>query len=312
MTGYFGRRVLAFIPVLLGISILVFLLIRLIPGDPCRRIHGIKAPPEVIQECRQENHFDQPIYVQYVRFIEKLAGGDFGESYIFKRPALELIGQRLPVTLQLSALSIVLSVIISVPLGILAARSKDSPLDHGIRAVSTVALAMPAFVIAIGLMLVFSIRLGWFPVAGYGEGALDHLHHLFLPALTLAVTISVLLARNLRATLIEVMQSDYIRTARSKGLDSKRIFMRHAIPNSAITYISILGFNIVLLIGATVIVEQVFALPGLGSLMLTSISNRDYEVIQSIALIFALVAGVVNLGVDLAYPLIDPRVRYDQ
>jgi len=305
------NRILQMIPIVFGISAIVFLSMRLVPGDICYRIHGIKVAPEVIENCRQQLSLDQPIYVQYYRYLEGLLAGNLGYSLIFRRPALELILERLPVTLYLAMFSMLLAVLISMPVGILAAVKRDSWVDHLIRGGTTLSLSLPHFVIALGLMLVFSIRLKLFPVSGYGRTPAEVLHHLFLPSLTLAVTVAVLLARGLRSSLIEILGEDYIRTARGKGVPRQLLFRRHSLPNALVSYVSLIGLNLVVLVGATVIVEQVFALPGLGSLMVTSIFNRDYEVVQSITLIFALLVVAINLITDLSYAYIDPRIRYE-
>jgi peptide/nickel transport system permease protein len=310
MSKFILRRLLQLIPTVIGISIVVFLLLRLIPGDICRRLHGVKVSPEVIQQCRADLFLDKPVWFQYGKYVEKMLNGDFGESYLYRRPALELIQQRASVTLLLAFLSICFSVIISIPLGIISTLKKDSWLDHSIRGVSTATLAMPSFVIALLLMLIFSIRLDLFPISGYGDTFWEHIHHLILPAFTLAIAVSALLSRNLRASLLEVLGSDFIRASRSKGLTQRLVFINHAIPNVMVTYISLLALNLVYIIGSTVIVEQVFTMPGLGTLMITSIYNRDYEIVQSLTLIFAILVEIVNLGTDMIFPFIDPRIKY--
>lgn len=311
MSKYLLRRLIQTIPTLLGISIVVFLSLRLIPGDPCRRIHGIKASAETIQNCRARLKLDDPIWQQYGSYLQQLSRGDLGVSYLYRKPAIALVAERLPVTGALALMSMVFAVMIALPLGILAAMKQGSWMDHGIRGLSTSSLAFPHFLIALGLMLVFSIHLRLFPISGYGDGLLEHIHHLTLPALTLALATAALLARGLRNSLLESLGKPYTTTAYGKGASRQRVFTRHAIPNALIPFVSLLGLNLVIIFGATVIVEQVFALPGLGSLMVSSIFNRDYEVVQSITLVFAVLVVMVNLLTDVSYAVVDPRIRYE-
>jgi peptide/nickel transport system permease protein len=307
--NYLLRRLFQFLPTLLGITLIIFLVIRLVPGDICRQILGLKARPEAIELCRAQHYFDKPIWYQYIQYLNKLLHGDLGNSYLYRRSAFDLISEKLPVTLQLSGLSIFISILISVPLGILAAQKNESWLDYTLRGFSTTIISMPSFVIGLLLMLFLSLRLRLFPVSGYGDTFSSHLLHLFLPALTLAVTTSIILARNLRTNFLEILGQDYIRTARAKGLNHRIVFYKHVLRNALIPYISLLGLNLVWIIGGTVIVEQIFAIPGLGAYLLTSISYRDYEVVQSITLIFALLVMIINLLVDMLYPILDPRIQ---
>jgi peptide/nickel transport system permease protein len=238
--------------------------------------------------------------------------GDLGSSLFYSVPAGRLVWQRLPPTLWLIGLGTLLSVLIAVPLAALAASKRDRLPDHIVRAVPLVGLGFPQFWVGIMLLLAFGLNLGRaFPVGGYGTGALGHLHSMFLPSLTVALAIVPILVRSLRASLLEVFESDYVTTARSKGLPERRVLVRHALRNAVISTVSVLGVNIGYLVGATLIVEQVFALPGIGQLMITSIFNRDFPVVQAVTLAFAIMVVLVYLLTDVVHALLDPRVRFD-
>jgi peptide/nickel transport system permease protein len=312
LAGYVARRLLHMIPIALGVTLLVFFLIHLVPGDPARTMLGTRATPERIALLHEEWGLDEPLPMQYWRFLSRLVHGDLGASLFYGVPAGRLVMERLPVTLWLIALGTLLSVAIAVPLATLAAAKRDRPTDHLVRAVPLVGLGFPSFWIGIMLLLAFALNSGRaFPVGGYGDGFLGHLHSMFLPALTVALAISPILIRSLRASLLEVLESDYITTARSKGLPERRVLIRHGLRNAVISMVTVLGVNIGFLVGGTLVVEQVFALPGLGQLMINSIFQRDFPVVQAVTLAFAVMVVLVYLTTDIVHALLDPRVRFE-
>jgi peptide/nickel transport system permease protein len=312
LTGYVVRRLLQLVPIVLGVTVLVFFLIHLVPGDPARTMLGNHATPQKVALLHHQWGLDKPLPVQYWRFLVRMLHGDLGASLFYSVPAGHLVVQRLPPTLWLIALSTFLSVLIAVPLAALAATKRDRATDHAVRAVPLVGLGFPQFWLGIMLLLAFSLNLGRaFPVGGYGTGFFGHLRAMFLPALTVALGIAPILIRSLRASLLEVFESDYVTTARSKGLPEDRILIHHAMRNAVISTVSVLGVNIGFLVGATLVVEQVFALPGIGQLMINSIFQRDFPVVQAVTLVFAIMVVLVYLTTDVVHALLDPRVRFE-
>jgi peptide/nickel transport system permease protein len=302
-------RPLQLVPVLLGVSLISFLLVHAIPGDPVRILLGTRATAAVIEATRAQYGLDQPLALQYVYFLKNLAAGEFGKSIIFKVGIPKLVVSRIVPTLFLLGYAILLSVVIAIGLAVLAALYRGRLPDQLVRVYSTAGLGLPAFWLGIVLIILFSIQLGLFPVSGYGETSLDHLHHLFLPALTIALALSPVLIRNLRASLLAEMEADYVKAARSRGLSEAKIFRRHVFRNSLIPTITLLGVNVGWLIGGTVVVEQVFSVPGLGSLMVSSIFARDYLVVQVVTLAFALAVILTNFLVDIVTVALDPRIK---
>jgi peptide/nickel transport system permease protein len=297
---------------MVGVTILVFFLIHLVPGDPARTILGNQATPARVALVRHEFGLDKPLLVQYRKFMGRLVRGDLGSSLFYSVPAGHLVLERLPVTLWLIGLGTLLSVVIAVPLAVIAAIKRNRLPDQVVRAVPLVGLGFPPFWLGIMLLLIFGLHLGRaFPVGGYGSGFLGHLHAMFLPALTVALGISPILIRSLRASLLEVLESDYVITARSKGIPESRVIRRHALRNAVISTVTVLGVNVGFLVGATVIVEQVFALPGIGQLLINAIFERDFPVVQAVTLVVALMVVLVYLITDVVHALLDPRVRYD-
>ncbi|HEV8685851.1 MAG TPA: ABC transporter permease [Gaiellaceae bacterium] len=312
LTGYVARRLLQLVPIAFGVTILVFFLIHLVPGDPARTMLGNHATPQNVALLHRQWGLDEPLPVQYWRFLARIARGDLGSSLNYSVPAGRLVLERLPPTLWLIGLATILAVLISVPLAALAATKRDRAADHVVRAVPLVGLGFPQFWVGIMLLLVFGLHLGRaFPVGGYGSGFVGHLHSMFLPALTVALGITPILVRSLRASLLEVLESDYVTTARSKGLPERRVLVRHALRNAVISTVSVLGVNIGFLVGGTLVVEQVFALPGIGQLMINSIFQRDFPVVQAVTLVFAVMVVLVYLLTDVVHALLDPRVRFD-
>lgn len=312
LAAYVVRRLLQLVPIALGVTILVFFLIHLVPGDPARTILGNQATPHRIALVRHEFGLDRPLLVQYRKFMGRLVHGDLGSSLFYSVPAGRLVLQRLPVTLWLIAFGTLLSVLIAVPLAVIAATKRNRWPDQVVRAVPLVGLGFPPFWLGIMLLLVFGLHLGrGFPVGGYGSGFLGHVHSMFLPGLTVALGIAPILIRSLRASLLEVLESDYVITARSKGIPERRLVRRHALRNAVISTVSVLGVNIAFLVGATLVIEQVYALPGIGQLMINSIFQRDFPVVQAVTLVFAVMVVLVYLATDVVHALLDPRVRYD-
>jgi peptide/nickel transport system permease protein len=312
LTGYVVRRLLQLVPVALGVTVIVFFLIHLVPGDPARTMLGTRATPQRIALLHEEWGLDEPLPTQYLRFMGRLIQGDLGSSLFYSVPAGRLVLERLPVTLWLIGLGTLLAVAIAVPLAAVAAAKRDRLPDHLIRAVPLVGLGFPQFWIGIMLLLAFALNAGRaFPVGGYGDGPLGHLRSMFLPGLTVALGIAPILIRSLRAALLEVLESEYVTTARSKGLRERRVLVRHALRNAVVSTVSVLGVNVGFLVGGTLVIEQVFALPGVGQLMINSIFQRDFPVVQAVTLVFAVLVVLVYLLSDIAHALLDPRVRFD-
>jgi peptide/nickel transport system permease protein len=312
LPAFIARRLLQMVPVVLGVTILVFFMIHLVPGDPARTMLGTKATPERIALLHKEWGLDKSLPVQYVKFMQRLVHGDLGDSLYYRVPARELILDRLPVTLWLIGYGTGLSILIALPLAAIAASKRDAARDQVVRVVPLVGLGFPSFWVGIMLLLAFALNMGrLFPVGGYGTGFAGHVRSMFLPALTVAIAISPILIRSLRASLLNVLESDYITTARAKGLPERRVLIRHALRNAIISTVAVLGVNIGFLVGGTLIIEQVFALPGVGQLMINSIFQRDFPVVQGVTLFFAILVVLVYLFTDVIHSLLDPRVRFE-
>lgn len=308
---FLGKRLLHMAPVLFGIVLVVFLMVRVIPGDPARIILGTHATPERIAELRGQMGLDQPLWRQFIAFLGDALSGRLGTSVVFRRPVAELAAERVPVTLYLVGLATLLSVVLTVPLALIAALNRNRWADQAIRLLSTLTFAMPSFWLGLSLLILFAVRWRLFPVAGAGEGPIDRLWHMFLPALTIALALTPILIRSLRSSTIDVLRAPHVEFARAKGLRSSRVLRRHVLRVSLISTLTILGLNIGWLIGGSVVIENVFTLPGIGSLMVNSIYARDYPVIQGITLVFGILVVLINLLTDLLYALLDPRVSYD-
>ncbi|MCC5972997.1 MAG: ABC transporter permease [Rubellimicrobium sp.] len=302
-------RPLQLVPVLIGISLVSFLLIHALPGDPVRTLVGMRAPPDVVERIRAYYGLDQPVIVQYFYFLRSLAEGELGRSVVYRMPVSDLLASRAGPTLFLLVYATLLGIVLTIALSVTAARNRGRWPDQTIRAFSTIGLGFPSFWIGLMLILVFSVRLGLFPVSGAGQGFVDRLHHLFLPAFTIALALSAVLTRTLRASLIEQMDADHVTAARSRGVGDKDVFWRHVVPNSLIPTINLLGVNLGWLISGTVVVETVFSVPGLGFLMTSSIFARDYMTVQAITLVFALATVLITFLVDVVTVALDPRVR---
>ncbi|MGH2405644.1 MAG: ABC transporter permease [bacterium] len=309
LLNYAIRRIGQTLPVAVLVTVLIFLLIKLLPGDPAAAILGDRASDAAIRALRTQWGLDRPLWEQYAVYMRNLATGDLGLSLRYQTPVADLLPRRITVTLFLVVYSMALSLLIAVPLALVAAVHRDRWPDQLIRGLIALPLASPAFWIGILLLIVFALKLGWFPAAGYGEGALGHLRHLFLPALTLSYAFAAVLTRNLRSSLIDVQTTTYVDFARAKGLEQRVVLFRHVLRAALLPIVTLIGVRLSYAIGGSLVIETVFALPGLGSWMVESIMARDYMVIQTLTLIFALGAMLINLTTDLIYPLLDPRVR---
>jgi|SRR5579859_21421 len=306
------RRLLQLVPVAVGVTIIVFFMIHLIPGDPARTILGIHATPRAVALLHREWGLNRPLVSQYWLFLDRLLHGNLGLSLFYGGPASSLILSHLPPTLWVITYASVLAVLISVPLAMIAASRKDGARDHVVRAVPLIGLGMPQFWLGFLLIYAFAIKLHWFPVSGYGAGFFGHLRSMFLPSLTVALALAPVVIRSLRASMLNVLGAEYVTTARSKGVPGPRLFLRHVLRNAVIPAITVLGINIGFLIGGTVIIENVFAIPGLGQLMINSIFQRDFTVVQGVTLVFAIMVILLNLLADVAYAALDPRVRFSR
>ncbi|TIS77040.1 MAG: ABC transporter permease [Mesorhizobium sp.] len=301
-------RPLQFLPVLFGISAITFVLVRLIPGDPARVLLGTRATPTAIANIRAQYGLDEPLWVQYFYFIGNLGQGEMGKSILYKIDVLKLIATRLEPTLALVLSSVVLSILIAMPLSAIAARNQARTPDHAVRIVSTLGIGFPPFWLGLMLIILFSVRLGIFPVSGYGDSLGDKLYHLALPSLTVALSLSAVLTRSLRAAMVQALESDVATAARARGMPESIVFWRHVLPNSVVPTVNLLAVNIGWLIGGTVVVESVFALPGMGQLLVRAIFSRDYMVVQGVAMVFACATVLVNFAADIVTVTVDPRV----
>ena len=310
--SFVARRLLQLVPVAVGVTIIVFFMIHLIPGDPARTILGIHATPKAIAELHREWGLNRPLVSQYWLFLDRLVHGNLGQSLIYGVSASSLILQHLPATLFLIVYATVLAIVISVPLAMLAASKRNGLRDQAVRAVPLFGLGMPPFWVGFLLIDAFAVHWRIFPVSGYGTSFGGHLVSLFLPSLTVAIALAPVVIRSLRASMLSVLGADYITTARSKGVPGSRLFIRHVLRNAIIPAITVLGINIGFLIGGTVIIENVFAIPGVGQLMINSIFQRDFPVVQGVTLVFAVLVVLINLLTDVAYATLDPRVRFDR
>jgi peptide/nickel transport system permease protein len=297
------------IPVVFGITIIIFVMLRLVPGDPAQTFLGDKATDEQIEAVSRDMGLDKPIYVQYGYYIRDLVTLDLGESLKYRLPVNDLLWDRLKVSLSVVLVTGILITAISVPLGVLAALKKDSLIDNVVRSTLMVTMVMPTFYTGIILIILLSIKVDLFPVSGYGETFPEHVHHLFLPSLALALGISPMLIRVLRSSILDALHSDYVTTARAKGLSEQNVITLHVLRNALIPTVTLFGVTIGGLMGGTVITEKVFALPGAGALLVDSVAARDYPTVQSATFVFAIMVIMVNLITDIIYSFLDPRVR---
>ena len=312
MVSFIIRRLLLTIPVSLAVLTLIFVLVRVAPGDPAVAVLGDYASKEAVDSLRERMGLNQPLWKQYFSFLFELGRGDLGRSLISGVPVASQVRAALPYTLELTFAGIFLGLVFGIPLGILTALRRNGLIDYLGRAFSLAGLSVPSFFLGILLMLIFSIKLEFFPVVGGGDlfNILDTLYYLFLPALTLGLIMTTYVTRVTRSSMLNTLQEDYIRTARSKGLREQVVIISHAFQNALIPVISITGINVIVLIGSSVMVEIVFSRPGLGKLIVGAMKQRDYITLQSIMVIYAGCVVLVNLITDLLYGIVDPRIRY--
>jgi ABC-type dipeptide/oligopeptide/nickel transport system permease component len=305
---WIAKRLAQMIPVVIGITLISFFLIKLTPGDPARMILGLKASPQAVAVVRERLGLDKPLATQYFSYLGDLSKGELGDSIRYQVPVSDLILQYLPVTAFLAAYVICLTLPITLLLGMLAARHRGSWVDQTIRMATILGMTMPVFWLAILMLRLFSIELEWFPVSGFGTGFTGHIHHLFLPAVSISIYLAPILIRNLRAALLEEMGTDYVVASRAKGLSESYIFNHHILKNASLPTLNLFGVMVTYLIGGTLIVELVYALPGLGTLMYNAILGRDYSVIQGLTLFYAIATVLITLATDLISSMIDPRL----
>ncbi|QYX56789.1 ABC transporter permease [Roseovarius sp. SCSIO 43702] len=306
---FIAMRLLQALPVLLGVSIITFTLMAATPGDPVRLLVGDRATPETIAAIRDRYGLDEPILVQYFTYLKNLVQGDLGASLRYRVPVSQLISQHYPVTLFLVLYTIFLTLPPVIALAVWSARRPNGIADQAIRLLGVLGLAVPVFWLALLFARFFGVTLGWFPVSGYGEGFGEHILHLFLPALSTMIWVVPILVRTLRSALLDEMNRDYVLTGLSKGLGERQVFRTHVFPNSVLPTLNLFAVIVAYLLGGSVIVETVYAVPGMGKLMVDSILARDYFVVQGATLVFALTTILVMLAVDLVSAVIDPRVK---
>jgi len=313
MLSYIVRRVLATIPVMAVVALFVFSLLYIAPGDPAAVIAGDQATPEDVERIRASLGLDRPFLIRFGEWAFRILQGDMGNSIFTNLPVTTMIAQRIEPTLSLMALTLLLAIFIAVPMGVVAAWKQGTIIDRAVMVFAVLGFSVPVFVVGYLLAYVFALELDWLPVQGYtsfSEGLWPWLENLILPAIALGGVYIALIARITRATMLEVLSQDYIRTARAKGVGQRGILFLHALKNAAVPIVTVIGIGIALLIGGAVVTESVFAIPGLGRLTVDAILRRDYPVIQGVVLLFSFIYVLVNLAIDLAYTLFDPRIRY--
>jgi peptide/nickel transport system permease protein len=309
MTRYLARRALHAVPVLFAISLVAFLLVHLVPGDPIRVMLGERATQDAVASLRAQFGLDQPLPLQYLQFVANAVRLDFGVSIALHSPVRDIILERLGPTFIVVVYATAMSFVLVFPLAIISAVKADRPPDHVIRVVMMAAFAMPAFWVGLMLVMVFSLGLGLFPTSGLGEGFLPLMVSLTLPALTLAFHLAPMQTRTLRASVIENLNADHVVAARARGLSEPRILMRHVVRNSLIATVTMIGVNLGFLLGGAVVVETVFAIPGLGSLLVNAVAARDFPVIEAVTMVFGFAVVLISLGIDLVHAALDPRIR---
>lgn len=315
MKMYILKRLLSLIPVLLVVAVVVFSIIHLTPGDPALVILGPDAPLEAIDNLREELGLHLPLYEQFVIWMSGVLKGDLGDSIFLKKPVVEVFMNQLGPTLSLSIMAQIIAIIFAIPMGILASTRKGSTIDQTMMGISLFGISVPSFLLGLFLILIFAVQLGWFPVAGYkplSAGIWNHINYLILPALALGFMQAALITRMTRASMLEILNANYIKTARAKGLREKVVIYKHALRNAFITILEVLGQTFSTLIAGAFVVEAVFNIPGIGQLMVNSVERRDFALIQGTVLIVAVVHVLINLVVDLLYGLVDPRVRLNR
>jgi len=308
---FVGRRALTAIPTLFIVTLMVFAIQRSLPGDPALILAGEQQDPEVIAFIRERYRLDDPVPVQYLAWLGQLARGDLGRSLRTNERVLDLIGSKLPVTIELAVLSMLVALVIALPIGVLAAVRRGTAVDYGGTVLALTGLSVPNFWLGIMLILLVSVRLGWLPASGYvplSEGVWENLRRMIMPAFVLGTGLAAVLMRQLRSSMLGVLRQDYVRTARAKGLRGAAVNVRHAARNALIPVVTILGLQLGALLSGAVLTEQVFTIPGFGKLVVDAVFNRDYAVVQGVVLVTATGYILINLLVDVAYAVLDPRI----
>ncbi|ARK32642.1 ABC transporter permease [Halalkalibacter krulwichiae] len=315
MIAYILKRLLSTLPVLFVVSVTIFLIIHITPGDPAATILGMEATPEQIEQLNEELGFNRPIHEQYADWVAGLVRGDLGDSLFMRKPVTEAIAEHIRPTLSLAILAQVISLVLAIPFGIIAAYRRGTFVDTTLMSVSLLGMAIPSFLLGLILMLVVGVWLQWLPVAGYvpiSSGFVEHMKHLILPAISLGAIQAALITRMTRSSMLDILNLNYIKTARSKGLREANVLVKHAFRNAFLPILTVIGQTFGTLVTGAVVVETIFNIPGLGQLIINSISRRDYIVIQGVVLMVTVLYVFINLIIDLLYGLVDPRVRLDQ
>ncbi|HLZ26225.1 MAG TPA: ABC transporter permease [Chloroflexota bacterium] len=308
---YIRNRLFLMVFVLFGVTILVFSMVHFLPGDPAATILGDRGTVQNIAELHEQLGLNRPLPEQYWLFVSGLVRGQMGTSLMFRQPVSEMVLSRVPITIGLTVYTMLLAAVFTLVFGLLAAVNKGRWVDQTIRVAFLFILTTPNFWFGIQLILVLSLALKWFPVAGFGANFQEHVWYLFLPALTLSLQLSAVLIRNLRSQVILTMRSDFVRTARAKGLPDRVVLLQHTVRNALLSTVTIFGLQFGFLVGGALVIETVFAIPGIGQLLFSSISARDYPVVQAITVVSAVMVIMVNLIVDVSYSFLDPRVTYE-
>jgi peptide/nickel transport system permease protein len=307
-----GGRLALSVPMLLGMSVLVFLIIRLVPGDPVLAVLGLNATPELVANLREDLGLNDPIYVQYVNWLGGVLQGDFGLDYRSNEPIGSMLLDRLPVTLELTGLALLLSIVFAIPLGVIAAVRRGRLADKATQSVSLVGISIPEFWLGIMLILIFSLGLGLLPSSGFvpfRDDPVENIRHMILPSFTLAVGLAAVLIRITRTAMLDVLHEDYIRFTRAKGVGERTVIFKHALRNASIPIVTVVGLQCGYLLGGAIVIEQVFALPGVGRLVLDSVLQRNYPVVQASVLMVGLMFVLTNLAADLLYAVLNPKLR---
>lgn len=312
MIRFLARRLLQIIPVLFFVSVIIFALINLVPGDAARLFLGEQAPPDALRALRHQLGLDQPLYVQYLRWVGGMLTGDFGHSFRDNRPVLTTLLQKLPVTGELTALSLLIAWAIAIPAGVLAAWRQGTATDYGASTAALLGLSIPNFWLGIMLIYLFAVNLRWLPASGFApltEDLGQNIRTLVMPAFVLGVALAAFVMRQLRSSMVEALHTDFVRTAQAKGLGQRVVLVRHALRNAVIPVITVMGIQLGTLLGGAVITETIFAVPGLGRLAVDSIYTRDYPMLEGVVVMSALAILLVNLVVDVLYSIVDPRIK---
>ncbi|MNI22501.1 Glutathione transport system permease protein GsiC [compost metagenome] len=315
MLAYITKRLISLIPVLFVVTITIFLIIHIIPGDPAATIHGMEASQKEIEALNEQLGLDRPMLEQYISWVADLFKGDLGDSIFMHQPVAQAIAEHIGPTFSLAVLAQIIAIILAIPFGIIAAYKQDSVLDHSLRGISLLGIAVPSFLLGLFLMQFVGVKLQWLPVAGYeplSKGIWAHYQYLILPGISLGTIQAALITRMTRSSMLEVLNLNFIKTARSKGLREATVLLKHAFRNAFIPILTVIGQTFGTLVTGAVIVESIFNIPGLGQLIINSIERRDFAVIQGVVLIVTLIYVVINLIVDLLYGAVDPRVRLDR